>query len=195
MNYISALPMDQGRSREPEDESALVRAAQASPVAFGQLHLRYETRIYRYLRTRTATDDDAADLTQQVFLQALDALPKYRERGSPFAAWLFRIARNVSTDYHRRRRSTVTWDLLPEALHPTSGQSPEAAVLERETMERLRELLAGLDPERRELVTLRFVARLTVPEIAETIGKSESTVQRQIRGILRGFKEAFDGTR
>ena len=97
--------------REPagdDEEPALVDAARSDPAAFVELHARYEACVWRYLRARTATEEDAADLTQQTFLQALDGLPRYRERGLSFAAWLFRIARNVATDHHRRRRVEIS---------------------------------------------------------------------------------------
>lgn len=77
---------------------------QAQPAAFAMLYHRYFERIHAYLRSRTGDAEDAADLTQQVFLQALDALPRYRHGRVPFAAWLFRIAHNVAIDHHRRRR-------------------------------------------------------------------------------------------
>src|SRR5215471_21598589 len=110
-------------TRPVEDEhhvldAALVRAAQADPTAFAPLYQRHRDRIYRYLRTRTSSAEDAADLTQQVFLQALDALPHYRIQQTPFAAWITRIARNLAANDRRQRKTTVLWDSLPEALHP-----------------------------------------------------------------------------
>lgn len=173
------------------DEAQLVQAARQDPTAFEMLYQRYLLRVYRYLRLRTITEEDAADLTQQVFLQALDALPDYRERGLPFSAWLFRIARNVATDAYRRRRSTVTWDFVPEALHPTGGQDPEAALVQRETFNQLRKLLAGLTPDKRELLALRFAAGLTSREIASTIGKSEAAVKKQLSRLLGLLKEQY----
>ncbi len=78
-----------------------------------------------HICARTTTEEDAADLTQHVFVQALHALPQYRVRAAPFAAWLFRIARNVAIDAHRRRRITVAWDFIPEALQPMGERDPE----------------------------------------------------------------------
>src|SRR5581483_12168401 len=113
MHNAMALPLD-GAPATTSDESALVLAARHDASAFGTLYLRYLDRVYWYLRARTPSEEDAADLTQQVFLHALAALPRYRQQNVPFAAWLFRIARNVAIDFNRRRRATVTWDALPE---------------------------------------------------------------------------------
>src|ERR1051326_6610003 len=115
MDYTWILPMQHERGLE-EDEAALIVAAQANPADFDMLYQRYLGPVYRYMRAQTSSADEAADLTQQVFLQALKALPRYRSRGAPFAAWLFQIARHVATDAYRRRRQTVSWDALPEAL-------------------------------------------------------------------------------
>src|SRR5438270_7946671 len=89
------------------DEAALVRAAQDDPAAFGALYEAHVDRVYAYFRSRTENIQDATDLTQQAFLQALDALPRYRPGKVPFAAWLFRIARNLAINFHRRRRPAV----------------------------------------------------------------------------------------
>jgi RNA polymerase sigma-70 factor (ECF subfamily) len=135
------------------------------------------------------SDEDAADLTQRVFLQALDALPKYQERGSPFAAWLFRIARNAAYDTRRRRRATIPWQAVPETLHPLDTQDSEQEMLRQEGIEELKTLLTTLDPQQRELVALRFDAELTLGEIAQVIGTSQATVQRRMARLLQTLKE------
>lgn len=178
--------------RQPiDDEAALVDAAQRDPHAFGVFYDRYSTPVYRYLRTRVATDEDAADLTQQVFLRALDALPRYRHGRTPLAAWLFRIARNLLTDAHRRHRSTVTWEIVPEAVHSGDEASTEEAVLRREELRRLQVPLLQLDPEKREAIVLRFMAGLTAREIGAVLGKSEAAIHKQLSRTLRQLKEAY----
>jgi len=81
------LPVGISQSEE-EVEQALVERAKTNSAAFAVLYERYVTHVYHYLRTRARTDEDAKDLTQQVFLKAFAALPRYRARGIPFKAWL-----------------------------------------------------------------------------------------------------------
>lgn len=160
-----------------QEDEALVVSARESREIFAALYQRHLPRVYRYLRLRAASDEEAADLAQSVFLRAFDALPRYRPGGAPFVAWLFRIARNAATDAHRRRRHHVPLDLVPPTLEPPSGDDPEALALRRERLEGLRALVSGLDQSKRELLALRFGAELSVAEIASTVGKSEAAVK------------------
>lgn len=173
------------------DEAALIRAAQADPTAFAALYERYLPRVYRYARARSAGVDDAEDLTQAVFLRALAALPAYRPRGVPFAAWLFRIARNAVTDSHRRRRDSVTWDGLPEAFQRSEEGDPAAFALRSEQIDALHKLLRNLPPETRELLALRFAAGLSSVEIAHTTGRSEAAVKKQLSRTIQRLQEQF----
>ena len=188
------------------DEAELVEACRLHPEMFGELYRRYLSRIYRYLRARTDSEEDAADLTQQVFVQALNALPAYQEKGLPFAAWLFRIARNVAINTRQRHKPTLNWDLLPDGLQASTRQmqgnlpaDPEAVVLKREALEQLGRLLAQLDPTKVELLVLRFAARLTVREIAQVVGKRQGAVRKQLSRTLEAlklqFKEEYDDGR
>lgn len=81
------MPSDQSNGRDlDEEEIAWIAAARDDPTAFEPLYLCYRTRLYRYLRQRLFSNEDAADITHQVFLIALDALPRYQQRGLPFAS-------------------------------------------------------------------------------------------------------------
>lgn len=160
-------------------------------ATFGQLYDHYLPGLYRYLRARTTNDDDAADLTQLVFVKALESLPRYRSRGLPFGAWLFRIARNAAIDAHRQRRATVSLQVLPEILHPAVWPNVEDAVLQQEVRLQVSQILELLRPDAREVLLLRFVAGLSLREIAPVVGKSESGVHRQIVRTLQFIKERY----
>ena len=188
MQEHSVAIMKQGSSLN-QDEAWLVQAARADPTAFDPLYQRYLTPVYRYLCLHTANEEDAADLTQQVFLQALQALPKYRERQLPFAAWLFRIAHNLAIDTYRRHRPTIAWDWLPEALQPDSGADPEVMVLEQERLRQLRQLFDRLSQDKRDLLALRFGAGFTAREIAAVVGRREEAVQKQLVRIIGSLRK------
>lgn len=175
--------------RAADDEAELIREAQQDRSAFGPLYERHVDRVFAYLRSRTPSDDDAADLTQQVFLQALDALPRYRSRGVPFIAWLLRIARNAAVNFHKRKRQAMDWDLLPQALQPIASDEVGAGIEQRDT---LGQLFAGLSDENREILILRFAADLTVKEIAAVLGKSEAATRMRLVRILRALREQYD---
>lgn len=173
-----------------ETERLVIRAAQDDPRSFGPLYEHYRDTVYRYLRSRTETTEEAEDLLQHVFLRALDALPQYQPDRSPFVSWLMGIARHASIDAHRRRRATVTWDFVPEPLR-RGGAEVEVEVLHREDRQRLSVLFAGLSSDKRELLVLRFVAGLTIREIAAVLGKSEAATKKQLFRTLQTLKEQY----
>lgn len=176
-------------ARTEQATDTLVRAVQDGELAFSLLYERYLDRIYAYIRTRTSSAEDADDLTQQVFLLALRALPRYRAGRVPFAAWLFRIAHNVVIDHHRRSRPSAAWDALPAIMQRPDTCDVEAGALRRERLEQLGTLLGRLDRDKRELLALRFAAGLTIPEIAAVIGKSEAAAKKSLFRVLRDLKE------
>lgn len=183
------LPADP--PRVVPDDAALARAAQDDPVAFGQLYQAYRDRVYWYLLARAGNAEDAADLTQQVFLKALDALPLFRPQRGPFVAWLFGIARNAATNFQRRSVPTVAWDYLAGETGSDMAQDLEGAVLRRESLDQLRRLCAALDPAKQELLALRFVAGLTSAEIGAVIGTSEAAAKKRLTRILQSLKEQY----
>lgn len=173
------------------DEPRLVAPARTDEAAFAELYRRYLRRVFRYLLTYTDSVDDAADLTQHVFLRVLETLDRYEERGLPFSAWLFRIARNAATDTYRRRRKTLPWDHVADIWQPFSSDDPEEAAIHRESLNRLRLLVAQLDPEKQELLYLRFAAELTAAEIGAVVGKKPAAVQKQLQRTIQFLQEQY----
>jgi RNA polymerase sigma-70 factor (ECF subfamily) len=186
----SSVTFPAGGAGAETDEVELVRRAAVDATATAALYQRYVARVYRYLRVRCSSADEAADLTQQVFLKMAEALPRYRERGVPFAAWLFRIARNAAIDHARRHRVTIPWDSLTDAAAP---DDVEAWVLDRETRAQVGALLAALSSDERELLSLRFAAGLSSREIAMVVGGSEAAVKKRLTRTIQRLKERSNG--
>ena len=172
---------------EPTD-AALVAAARRAPAAFDALYRRYVPAVYRYVRARVATTDDAEDITAVTFMSALQSLDRYEERGL-FAAWLFTIARRQIVA-HRRAGARGPAEPLDDAAHrlaATDGEPDAAAVEDRDA---LRAALSRLSPDQREAITLRFYGGLRVLEVAAVLGKDESAVKMILH---RGLRKLRDG--
>jgi RNA polymerase sigma-70 factor (ECF subfamily) len=183
------------RGDASRSETALIAAAQRDRAAFAPLYAIYVDRVYGYLRGRVgrAGAEEVADLTQQVFLQALDALPRYQAReGLSLAAWLLRIARNAAIDWQRRRRPTLPWQAVPEELHPSTPDVAAEAAVRQDTVAEVGRLLASLDEVTREAILLRFTGQLTLAEIGDLLGASEEAVRKRITRALHAMKERFD---
>ena len=170
---------------EPAD-LGLVRAAKASPDEFAEIYRLYQARVYRYLATRASGPDEAADLTQTVFLRAFHGLRSYR--GPSLAGWLFGIARNAAVDAHRRRRPALPWEAAPET---GNGRSPEDEAIQNERLESLRALIADLDTYQRDLLALRFAGELSAREIAPLVGRSEAAVKKQLTRTISNLREQY----
>ena len=95
--------------------NALVdRAREGDADAFGLLHDRFQPEILRYLTHQIRNPETAEDLAQQVFLKAWQAIPRYEQRGTPFKAWLYRMARNQVIDQYREHRKVLVQRFLME---------------------------------------------------------------------------------
>src|SRR4030066_7266 len=103
-------PLYRGVRREfpVQDEQSLIRRAQQrDQVALTQLYEENFDRIYRYIVLKIGDRTEAEDMTQQVFLNALQSISSYKWKGMPFTSWLYRIAHNQIVDYHRKRSRRV----------------------------------------------------------------------------------------
>jgi RNA polymerase sigma factor (sigma-70 family) len=158
-------------------------------LPFEILYERYYTRIYCYIRSHLHNDDDAADLTQQIFFQIWMQINTYQpERGS-FATWVFSIVHHRLVDYYRASRSAVSWQPLYEIT--ITEQNPEEIVISSEALARVKDLLDLLSNEERELLALRFAARFSLAEIAAIIGKSVEATRKQLTRLIQRLHRQY----
>lgn len=164
-----------------DDDRRLVAAARIDPRAFAPLYSRYFDPIYRYCIRRLGHPEEAADVTAQVFVKALAALPRYREDTPSFRSWLFAIAHNVLVDEYRSRHITLA---IEEAADVTvDSPSLEDEILTAEIGGTIRRLLAQLTEDQRQVMELRL-AGLTAQQIADTVGRSLGSIKiAQVRAM------------
>ena len=160
---------------QDEEESLVRRAQEQDSEAFTKLYEKHFTEVYRYVALRIGDRIEAEDVTQQVFVNALQSIGNYKWRGVPFAAWLYRIARNLIID---RSRKLARERVMP--LDETMVQAdadPALFVEQKLSMEQLSIAIKRLTAAQREVIALRFASGLSTAEVAKTMGKSEGAVK------------------
>ena len=168
---------------DDETLDRLVEEAKAGDrEAFGRIFDAYAAPIHRFIASRVKSPNDAEDLTQLVFVKALEALPRYEARGIPFGGWLFRLARNAIIDQIRTRRDHLS--LVDAVTRETDEAGPEAEAALHEDLNQVAHALTELTDDQREVIELRFFAGLSVLETAVAMGRQEGTVRGlQFRAI------------
>ena len=168
--------------------AALVAAARSGDeAAFTSLYRRFADRVYRFCLLRVQRPADAEDLTQQTFIRVIENLPRFEERGVPFGAWLFRIARNATIDFERSRRPMAD---VEEVVISATSVSPFDAIGDRQA---LAWAIDRLPVAQREVLAYRYFADLTTAEVAVLMHRTEATVRslqaRAIAGLRRRLAE------
>jgi RNA polymerase sigma-70 factor (ECF subfamily) len=164
-------------------EAELVsRAVRGDPVATAALVARLRPGVVRYCRAHLGriggAFTTADDVAQEVCLAMLRALPRYRDEGRPFAAFVYRIAANKVADAQRaalRYLSLAPVDTLPD--RPDVAPGPEQRALATEDARRLALLLNQLSPTQREIVVLRVAVGLPAEEVGSVLGMSAAAVR------------------
>ena len=164
-------------SMDYQDESELIARAKEDREAFGELYERYVDRIYTYVYYRTSNAAEAEDLTAKIFMRAMRHMENYDDRGLPFSAWLYRIARNLVANWHRdrsRRRFIALDDI---AQWRVGAESPELQTQFSQDRDSLLKAVRRLPADRQELLILKFVDQLSNAEIGEIMGRSEGAIK------------------
>lgn len=169
---------------DAEELQRLVSAARTRDrEAIASLFDRYYDAVYRYAFARLGTVSDAEDAAAETFASMIRTLPRFRWRGVPFEAWLFRIAMSKVVDLARHRtRVRVGGTLDPE---PADVEADPARVFSR--LEAGRELVRAMEQlpaGQRDVLMLRFFLQRSIRETAAALGRSENAVkQLQFRAI------------
>jgi RNA polymerase sigma-70 factor (ECF subfamily) len=183
------------------EDTELVRKAQSGDMqAFDQLVSKHRGKIYAMTLNMVKNDADAWDLSQEAFIKAWRALPKFEARAK-FSTWLFRISHNVVYDWMRKRRIEGDGELDDEIFdagridpraHTTPHQHdrPDKAMERDELRHQLNDAIGKLSPDHREVILLREVQGLDYKEIAEATGNSMGTIMSRLhyaRKKLRSY--------
>jgi RNA polymerase sigma-70 factor, ECF subfamily len=186
--FVARATLNDARVPERVVTAAVARAKTGDREALRFLYVRYADNVYGYVRSIVRDDHEAEDVTQQVFAKLMTVLVKYEDREIPFSAWILRVARNVALDHARQRRPIPC-----EEIRENEPQDDGDAARDRSML--LREALATLPEDQRQVLVLRHVAGLSPGEIAGRLGRSEPSVHglhHRGRGALRTALRAME---
>ena len=170
----------------PDEEIRLVKAAaNGSESAFETLVTENQKLVYNVALKLTGDPEDALDVSQETFLKAYRNLSSFRFE-SRFSAWLYRLAYNASMDLLKKKRGTVSLTAEDEegeerelAIADTAP-TPEESLEREETRRAVREAVARLPEDKREIIVMREFSGMSYSDIADALGIEEGTVKSRI---------------
>ncbi len=167
---------------DQDQEQPRIEAAKRDPSLFAALYEDNFYRVYAYIARRVQDRATAEDLVSEVFREALAGIAKFEWKGTPFVAWLLRIASRAVADHYARHGREATGVEAPQQ---------DSADLERTAM--LYQLVDRLPETQYRVIHMRFVEQKSIREIARALGRTEGAVkQLQFRAVetLRSQWEA-----
>lgn len=180
-----------GVMNDPDDDLRLVALAQQGDMrSYDTLVTRHRGRIYAMIQNMIHQEADAWDLSQEVFIKAWHALPRF-EAKARFSTWIYRIAHNVVYDWARKRKIESAGELNDEIFEreridsasfttPSGGESPDNTMAMGELRIKIQTALGKLSQEHREVVLLKDVQGLSYKEIAEAMSITMGTVMSRL---------------
>src|SRR4030066_958381 len=164
--------------RLDKDHELIKKAQRGDSHTFGDLYESHAPAIFRYLYAHLDSQMDAEDLTGEVFLKAWQSLPNYIERGVPFLAFLFRIAKNALVDHYRQnnRQEPKTPDDMDGYKEEGILEPVEVVGNQLEHQQILR-ILNKLRPDYKSVLTLRFISELSPEETSQVMKRSVGAIR------------------
>ena len=162
-------------------DSVVAEAVAGSRDALREVLETIRPLVVRYCRARVGTAErsglSADDVAQEVCLAAITALPRYKDQGRPFLAFVYGIAAHKVADAHRAqgRNKSDPMDVVPERLSGEAG--PEQMAIDSESAARMATLLQVLPEKQREILILRVVVGMSAEETADAVGSTAGAVR------------------
>ncbi len=174
------------------EEDDLSKTPQEEHLQFEPLFDQYFDRIFRYVFSRTNNRQVAEDLTGQIFLKILEALPRYQSR-RPLAAWVFTIARNTLFSHYRFTLRHPIQSLEAAGVNqsiPIPGLGGNSNDVDRYID--LEKAINRLPVRDRELLRLKYAAGLSFDEMGDLLRKSPAAIKMAIHRLLQKLEDGME---
>ena len=184
------------------DEILMKRYGKGNARAFELLYQRHKGPLFRFILRQVSDRSATEELFQDVWSRVISQRRDYHV-SAKFTTWLYTIARHRVIDYHRvtGKRLGMTESHDSDELEPLDNdgfvceQRPELILESEKSLEKIRELVAGLPPSQREAFVLKYDAGFNHHDIAEITGQKEETIKSQIRYAIGKLKQGMFGGR
>jgi len=181
----------------PEENALIAAAAAGGDTAFEKIVAMYEKLVYNTVRLKIPNSEDAMDLAQEIFIKLWRGMDKYRG-DCKFSTWIYRISTNAALDFLRQNTHPETVPMFfdddgeekpIEVADESAAASPERRMEQNETAAMVREAIARLSADQREIVLLRDIQGYTYEEISEMLGLGIGTVKSRLNRARASLRE------
>ena len=163
---------------EASDEILIGRIAGGDRLAMQALYARHHVKVFRFVLRLVRNEASAQDLISEVFLDVWRQAARFEGR-SAVSTWILAIARFKALSSVRRRKEAQLDEEEAERIED-QADTPEVALQKKDTGEVLRQCLAKLSPDHREIIDLVYYHEKSVEEVAEIVDIPENTVKTRM---------------
>ncbi len=169
----------------------IVNQAKTDCKQFQSLYRKYLPLIFNYCLNRLGNKHNAEDVTSAVFFSALDKIQQFnKKKGLSFKAWLFSIAHNKIIDFYKKHKD-YSLDLQTIEKTPNLEDELNEKIILEERQKEVIKILSLLKPNYQQILTLKFYAELSNPEIAEVMNVKQAVLNNQLHRALESFEKKF----
>lgn len=168
-------------------DRSCIHAAKADPAKFETLYSKYYEQVLKFVFQRMDCKDTAFDITQQVFLKAMQNLHRYEYRGLPFSAWLYRIAINEMNMLFRKNKKEQALNVDVASIDEMMGEMEEDPVEEK--IKIVLNAVSKLDKEDLLIIEMRFFEKRAFKEIGDILSITENNAKVRTYRILDRLKQ------
>jgi RNA polymerase sigma-70 factor (ECF subfamily) len=190
LTFVERIEPTTEQAEDAETARLVTRIQSGDREGYAELYMRYFDRVYGYAHMLVRDPHEAEDLTQQVFVNTLEALPRYERRRQPFRAWLFTIVRNtVIAHLKRTRRLEVAEPAEIDRRREGGAHPADNRVLTWIADRELLMFVERLPLQQRQILVMRFMLDLTSAEIAQMLGLTSDAVRSQQARAMRALRK------
>ena len=172
-------------------EESILKAATTNPAKFAPIYEKYYVAIFKFVLQRVENEQVASEIVSDVFAKAIFNLKKYKFKGYPFSAWLYRVAYNEIATKFRKKQKQRTVNIPDESWNLFSNDEDEENDIAID-LQKLKICLPKLKPNEIELIEMRFFEKRSFKEIAEITGVTENNAKVKVYRTIDKIKKNFN---